>query len=161
MAQDFTNEEIKKYGAEVDEDFTPDISEKEALAEVERAKRQVDISKQRDEAFNRMRRYQDNPVKLWQEAYNWLIESNPDARKDIEAIVEECRELRETAHNKYSRSNELQMRHGMRIPSIVMTTLTLVDPRIKEMEVLDPQEAKRVYRQLEEVFPQFRIPKTN
>ena len=158
MDNDFTDEEL---AGDVDADFTPDISEKEALAELERAKRQVDINKQRDEAFNRMRRYQDNPIKLWQEAFNWLMESNPDARKDIEAVVEECRELRETAHNKYSRSSELQMRHGMRIPSIVLTTLTLVDPRIKEMEVLDPQEAKRVYRQLEEAFPQFRIPKTN
>ena len=158
MDNDFTDEEL---AGDVDADFTPDISEKEALAELERAKRQVDINKQRDEAFNRMRRYQDNPIKLWQEAFNWLMESNPDARKDIEAVVEECRELRETAHNKYSRSSEIQMRHGMRIPSIVLTTLTLVDPRIKEMEVLDPQEAKRVYRQLEEAFPQFRIPKTN
>ena len=158
MDNDFTDEEL---AGDVDADFTPDISEKEALAELERAKRQVDINKQRDEAFNRMRRYQDNPIKLWQEAFNWLMESNPDARKDIEAVVEECRELRETAHNKYSRSSEIQMRHGMRIPSIVLTTLTLVDPRIKEMEVLDPQEAKRVYRQLEEAFPQFRVPKTN
>ena len=158
MDNDFTDEEL---AGDVDADFTPDISEKEALAELERAKRQVDINKQRDEAFNRMRRYQDNPIKLWQEAFNWLMESNPDARKDIEAVVEECRELRETAHNKYSRSSEIQMRHGMRIPSIVLTTLILVDPRIKEMEVLDPQEAKRVYRQLEEAFPQFRVPKTN
>lgn len=158
MNNDFTDEELE---GDIDADFTPDISEKEALAEVERAKRQVNISKQRDEAFNRMRRYQDNPVKLWQEAYRWLMESNPDARKDVEAIVEECRQLRETSYNKYSRSRDIQMRHGMRIPSIVLTTLTLVDPRIKEMEVLDPQEAKRVYRQLEEAFPQFRIPKTN
>ena len=158
MDNDFTDKELQ---GDIDADFTPDISEKEALAELQRAKRQVDISKQRDEAFNRMRRYQDNPVKLWQEAFNWLMESNPDARKDVEAIVEECRQLRETAHNKYSRSKEIQMRHGMRIPSIVMTTLTLIDPRIKEMEVLDQQEAKRVYRQLEEAFPQFRIPKAD
>lgn len=161
MAQDFTDEEIKKYGAEVDEDFTPDISEKDALKEVERAKRQVKISKRRDEAFELMRRYQDNPIKLWQTAYDWLMESNADARRDVQAIVEECRQLRETSYNKYSRSKDIEMRHGMRIPHIVITTLTLIDPRIKDMEVLDPQEAKRVYRQLEQAFPQFRIPKTD
>lgn len=159
MDNDFTEEELKKL--KVDEDFTPDISEKEAFEEVERARRQIDISKKRDVAFDRMRKYQDNPVKLWQEAYSWLMESNPDARKDVEAIVEECRELRETRANKFARTTETGLRFGMRIPSIVLTTLTLIDPRIKQMEVLDPQEAKRVYRQLEQAFPQFRIPKQN
>lgn len=158
MNNDFTNEELK---GDIDEDFTPDITEKQAMEEVNRARRQIDISKQRDEAFNRMRKYQDNPVKLWQEAYNWLMESNSDAKADVDGIVEECRQLRETSHNKYARSGEIKMRHGMRIPSIVLTTITLIDPRIKEMEVLDPQEAKRLYRQLEEAFPQFRIPKSN
>lgn len=156
----YSDEEIKKYD-KVDEDFTPDISEKEAFEEVQRATRQVDIDKKRDEAFKRIKRHQNNPIKLWQEAYNWLIESNPDAKKDIDVIIEECRELRETSHNKYARSNDLNMRHGMRIPAIVITTLSLIDTRIKEMEVLDEDEAAKVYRQLEKAFPQFKIPRAD
>lgn len=156
----YSDEEIKKYD-KVDEDFTPDISEEEAFKEVQRATRQVDIDKKRDEAFKRIKRHQNNPIKLWQEAYNWLIESNPDAKKDIDVIIEECRELRETSHNKYARGKDLNMRHGMRIPVIVITTLSLIDTRIKEMEVLDEDEASKVYRQLEKAFPQFKIPKTD
>lgn len=160
MAQNnFTEEEIAQATAQVDDDFTPDITDKEALDEVDRARRQAKWKKKRELAIEQMRRYQNQPVKLWQTMYQWLVDSNPDARKDIDGIIEECRQLRETRANKFARSKDIELRFGMRIPAIVLEAISLVDPRIREMETLDPSEAKKIYRQLEQAFPQFRIPK--
>lgn len=160
MADKFTDKELDKFlEGEVDADFTPDISEQEALDEVNRARRHSSFLKKRDEAFALMQKYHDNPERLWRIAYRWLYYSNPDAKADIDAIIEECRQLRETRSTKFARSKELNMRFGMRIPRIVLETLQYIDPRIKELEVADPTAAKKIYRQLEKTFPEFRIPK--
>lgn len=156
MADTFTDEELQ---GDVDPDFTPDISQKEALEEVKRARRHSEFLKKRDEAFAQMKKYHDQPKKLWRIAYRWLMYSNPDARADINAIIEECRQVRETRANRFARSKDINMRYGMRIPRIVIETLEYVDPRIKEIETLDPAAAKKMYRDIEATFPEFRIPK--
>lgn len=160
MADQFTDAELDKFlEGEVDADFTPDISEQEALDEVNRARRHNEFLKKREEAFALMKRYQHNPQKLWRIAYRWLMYSNPDARADVLAIIEECKQLRDTRANKFARSKDIGMRYGMRMPRIVLETLQYIDPRIQLMEVGDPAGAKKIYRELEAAFPEFRIPK--
>lgn len=162
MADQFTDAELNKFlEGEVDADFTPDISEQEALDEVERARRHTAFLKKRDEAFALMKKYHSEPTKLWQIAYQWLMISNPDAKADVEAVIEECRQLRETRANKFARSNDIGLRYGMRIPRIVLETLQYIDPRIEQIEIADPASAKKLYRQIEQTFPQFRIPKSD
>jgi len=160
MADTFSDEEIKQLGAEIDEDFTPDISEEEAMAEVNKARQRISFKERQAEVIAEMRKHNGNPKKLWQLAYDWLMESNPEARADVKAIIRECEEIRNTRANKHASSGgELNLRWGMRIPEIVLDTLTLVDPRIRDTELLDPDEQKKIYNQMAEVFPQFRIPK--
>lgn len=162
MADKFTDAELDKFlEGEVDADFTPDITEQEALDEVDRARRHNAFLKKRDEAFALMKKYHSEPTKLWRIAYQWLMISNPDARKDVEAIIEECRNLRDSRSNKFARSKDIGLRYGMRIPSIVLETLQYIDPRIEQIEVLDPAAAKKLYREIEATFPQFRIPKSD
>ena len=162
MADQFTDKELDAFlSGDVDEDFTPDISEQQALDEVERARRHAAFLKKRDQAFTLMKKYHSDPLKLWQIAYQWLMLSNPDAKADVEQVIEECRELRESRANKFARSKDIGLRYGMRIPKIVLETLQYIDPRIEQIELLDPAAAKKLYRQIEQVFPQFRIPKAD
>lgn len=162
MADKFTDEELDKFlEGEVDADFTPDISEADALEEVERARRHTEFLKKRDEAFALMKKYHSEPTKLWRIAYKWLMMSNPDARLDIEGIIRECKELRETRANKFARSEDIGLRYGMRIPRILLETLQYIDPRIAEIETQDPASAKKLYREIEATFPEFRIPKAD
>lgn len=160
MADQFTDKELDKFlEGEVDADFTPDISNEDALEEVNRARRHTEFLKKREEAFALMKKYENDPQKLWRIVYRWLMYTNPDARADVKAVIEECRQLRETRSNRFARSKDLNMRFGMRIPRIVLETLQYVDPRIEQMEIADPAAAKKIYRQLEVTFPEFRIPK--
>lgn len=160
MADQFTDKELDEFlDGEVDADFTPDISDKDALEEVNRARRHTEFLKKREQAFELMKKYHDKPEKLWRVAYRWLMYTNPDARADVKAIIEECRQLRETRSTRFARSKDLNMRFGMRIPRIVLETLQYIDPRIEQMEIADPAQAKKLYRQLEKAFPEFSIPK--
>lgn len=159
MADVWSDEEIAKLGAEVDEDFTPDISEEEALAEVNKAKARIDFKKRQAEVIADMKKHAINPVKLWQIAYDWLMESNPEARADVQAIIQECEDIRNTRKNKHAAADGINLKWGMRMPEIVLDTLMLVDPRIKDTELLDPEAQKRIYRMMYDAFPQFRIPK--
>lgn len=159
MADEWSDEEIKQLGAEVDEDFTPDISEEEALAEVNKARNRADFRERQLEVVAEMKKHHANPVKLWQLAYDWLMESNPDARADVQAIIQECEDIRNTRANKFASAKDTNLRWGMRMPEIVLDALMLVDPRIKDTELLDPEEQKKIYRMMADAFPQFRIPK--
>lgn len=162
MADQFTDAELDKFlEGEVDADFTPDITEQEALDEVNRARRHTEFLKKREEAFKLMQKYHSDPAKLWQVAYKWLMISNPDARADIEAVIKECEEIRSTRANKFARSKDIGLRYGMRIPRIVLETLQYIDPRIEQIELQDPASGKKLYREIEAAFPQFRIPKSD
>lgn len=155
---DFTNKELKQY-SEVDEDFTPDISEEESMQMINEARGAISFNKNREVIIAKLLKANDRPEKKWQLIYDWLMKTNPAARKDVNAVIKECKDLRESRANKYARADAIGMRYGMRIPAIVLNSITLVDPRIREMEILSPEDAKKVYRQIEEVFPQFKIPR--
>lgn len=156
---DWSDEEIKQLGAEVDEDFTPDISEEQALEEVNQAINSIEFKKKQAAVIEDMRKHHDNPKKLWKLTYDWMMETNPQARADVQAIIQDCIDIRNTRSNKHAAMDGMNMRWGLRMPEVVLNALMLVDPRIRDTELLDPDEQKKIYREMMEVFPQFRIPK--
>jgi len=159
MADDFSDKEIAELAAEDTPEFVEDLTEQEAMDEVNKARSRIDLKKRQGEVFAEMKAAEGNPIKLWHLAYDWLMESNADARADVKAIIEECRHLRDTRATKFARTEDIGLRWGMRLPEIVLNTLGLIDPRIHEMEALSPEDARGLYRELEREFPQFRIPK--
>ena len=159
MNNDFSAEEINRLGNQEDGDFTPDISEKQALVMVNQARHMAAWKKKRAKVIEELQKYEGKPEKRWQLVYDWLMKSNPQARYAVNLVIKECEELRQTRSNRFAQAENMALRFGMRIPQVVLDTITLVDPRIRQMELLSAEDAKKVYRQLERAFPQFRIPR--
>lgn len=158
MANDFTNKEL--MGGEDGNDFSG-VSDKEAMQLLNEAITTVDWEKERAKVLDKMRAAANNPEKLWQIAYDWMMKTNPVAKAEVEAIINECKDIRDSRSNEFARMKNTGMRYGMRLPSVLLKMLTYVDPQINEIEALDPENAKKLYRRIEKAFPQFRIPRND
>ena len=158
MANDFTEKEL--MGGEDNNDFSG-VSDKEAMQLLNEAVITVDWEKERAKVVDEMRAAADNPEKLWRIAYEWMMKTNPVAKAEVEAVIAEGKEIRDSRANEFARMKNTGMRYGMRLPAVLMKMLTYVDTRINEIESLDPENAKKLYRQIERAFPQFRIPRND
>lgn len=155
---DFTEKEL--MGGEDNNDFSG-VSDKEAMQLLNEAVITVDWEKERAKVVDEMRASADNPEKLWRIAYEWMMKTNPVAKAEVEAVIAECKDIRDSRANEFARMKTTGMRYGMRLPAVLMKMLTYVDTRINEIESLDPENAKKLYRQIERAFPQFRIPRND
>ena len=158
MAKDFTEKEL--WGGEDDNNFSG-VSDKDAMQLLNEARFNIDWEKERELYLDKMRAAADNPEKLWLIAYDWMMKTNPQAKLEVDSIIEECKSLRENRKNEFARMDKTGIRYGLRLPAILLKMLCVVDPRINELESQAPDLAKKLYRRIEAVFPQFRIPRND
>ena len=122
---------------------------RQAIAETER-------QKERTKVFKKLQ--DKKPSERWRLAVDWLFKTNPEAKMQHREILKEIAEAREQANNKFSSSK--YFRHGMKIPSIVLDTILLVDPDLQlAMDKGTAQEKRAALHKLMKTFPEYKVAK--
>ena len=123
--------------------------------ELEKAAFQVDHAKERKIVLKKLQ--SKRPADRWRPAVEWLMKSNKYAKDEHEAILESIKETQAELYNRTASGD--YVRHGLRIPQIVLDTIFMVDPDSSLIfEKGTIQEKRELLHHLMRVFPEYTIP---
>lgn len=132
-----------------------DISYKEAMLEVKKAKARLNTKKKMKDFSKTLDAR--SQADRWRAMYNFLYNYNAAAKRDIRDFNTDCERIKREQKNWNATSKGLQ--YGLRMPQILWDALSLVDDDIRDFDKLDTEKQKRIYRKLGQVFPVYWMPR--
>lgn len=123
--------------------------------ELEKATFLADHKEERKTVLKRLQN--KKPSDRWRPAVDWLMKTNKYAKDEHEAILESIKETKSELNTRTASGDYI--RHGLRIPQIVLDTIFLVDPDSSLVwEKGDPREKRELLHRLMQTFPEYTIP---
>lgn len=128
------------------------------VREYKKAVKLVALKREQDKVFKKMQG--KRPDERWRMAVDWLLKTNDDARFEHKAIIKEIADLKADHANKFASTKGDTIRHGLRLPSLVLDTIYLIDPDTQLIwDKGTPHEKRALLHKIMRVFPEYTVPR--
>lgn len=135
------------------------VDDRDFVKELQKAIDLTEFKKERTKAMAGITA--SSRTERWRTAVKWLLSHNKQAKIESDQTIAWINDIRSDQSNKFASTEKGYFRYGMKIPSMVLDTLYLVDPNLSYDLGNDSTAAKqrRVLHELMKTFPEYRIAK--